>query len=214
MELIKTLDGSYTLKHLHFNETYHSIFGARTETMYIFVNNVSPLIDVKDVVKIFEVGFGTGFNTLLTCVNLPHLNIYYETIENNILPDELLQKFKATLPYEEQNIYEKIIKAQWNSVELINSNFKIYKVNADIKNYSFLDNFHYVFYDMFSPNVQPDVWTFEIFKKIYDALYKNGVLLTYTSKGQVKRILNEAGFKVQRLMGPPGKRHFIRAVKI
>ena len=48
---------------------------------------------------------------------------------------------------------------------------------------------------------------------MYNFLDKNGIMVTYCAKGQVRRDLLEIGFKVERLSGPPGKREMLRAIK-
>jgi tRNA U34 5-methylaminomethyl-2-thiouridine-forming methyltransferase MnmC len=44
------------------------------------------------------------------------------------------------------------------------------------------------------------------FKKMYDALKNNGVLVTYAARGVVKSMI-EVGFKVEKLAGPREKRN-------
>jgi len=41
-----------------------------------------------------------------------------------------------------------------------------------------------------------------------------GILVTYSAKGSVRRALLQVGFSVERLPGPPGKREMLRATKI
>jgi tRNA U34 5-methylaminomethyl-2-thiouridine-forming methyltransferase MnmC len=48
---------------------------------------------------------------------------------------------------------------------------------------------------------------------MYKALKINGILVTYSVKGTVKRALRDVGFTVTRLPGPPGKHHMLRAIK-
>lgn len=70
-----------------------------------------------------------------------------------------------------------------------------------------------VYFDAFAPDKQPELWTLPVFEMLFNAMQTNGVLVTYSSKGEVKRNLRAAGFKVERLPGPPYKRHMLRAVK-
>jgi tRNA U34 5-methylaminomethyl-2-thiouridine-forming methyltransferase MnmC len=70
-----------------------------------------------------------------------------------------------------------------------------------------------VYYDAFSPNHQPELWTFEVLHKIYEGCKKNAILVTYFAKGEVKKTLEKVGFKVKALEGPKGKRERIRAIK-
>ena len=82
-----------------------------------------------------------------------------------------------------------------------------------IKEYAIKHKFDLIFFDAFSPTVQPELWTEEIFKKLFTSMKKNGILLTYCAKGQVRRNMIAAGFSVERLQGPPGKREMLRAKK-
>ena len=70
-----------------------------------------------------------------------------------------------------------------------------------------------VYFDGFAPIAQPELWTKEVFENIYLLMASPGVLVTYCSKGGVRRAMQAAGFSVEKLSGPPGKREMIRAVK-
>ena len=67
-----------------------------------------------------------------------------------------------------------------------------------------------IFYDTFSPATQPHLWDEEIFRNIAAGCPAGSVLVTYCSKGTVKQALRGAGFTLERLAGPPGKRHILR----
>jgi tRNA U34 5-methylaminomethyl-2-thiouridine-forming methyltransferase MnmC len=58
------------------------------------------------------------------------------------------------------------------------------------------------------------MWTRKMFATIASVTEKDGFLVTYSAKGEVKRTLKACGFEVTLLPGPPGKRQIIRAVKI
>jgi len=47
---------------------------------------------------------------------------------------------------------------------------------------------------------------------MHTALKPNGVLVTYSAKGSVRRAMQQVGFKVEKLPGPPGKREMLRGV--
>ena len=70
-----------------------------------------------------------------------------------------------------------------------------------------------IFFDAFAPDVQPELWTKDVFKKMYDFLKIGGILVTYCAKGVVKRTIKEVGFELETLAGPPGKREMIRSSK-
>ena len=73
--------------------------------------------------------------------------------------------------------------------------------------------FDVVFFDAFSPDAQPELWTEEVFRNVYGLMKEGGVMTTYCAKGDVRRAMLAAGFKVEKLQGPPGKRHILRAMK-
>lgn len=67
-----------------------------------------------------------------------------------------------------------------------------------------------VYYDTFSPATQPNLWDEAIFRNIAAGCTPGSQLVTYCSKGTVKQALRSAGFTLERLPGPPGKRHILR----
>jgi tRNA U34 5-methylaminomethyl-2-thiouridine-forming methyltransferase MnmC len=71
-----------------------------------------------------------------------------------------------------------------------------------------------IYFDAFGPDKQPEMWTSQIFAGIAAATRKKGILVTYSSKGEVRRNLMSNGFDVSLIPGPPGKRQIIRAIKI
>lgn len=74
--------------------------------------------------------------------------------------------------------------------------------------------FDVVYFDAFAPEKQPEMWSEELLRNLYDVLRNHGVLTTYCAKGTVRRLLEEVGFTVERLPGPPGgKREILRASK-
>ena len=57
------------------------------------------------------------------------------------------------------------------------------------------------------------MWEESLFQKIFQALNDQGILVTYCAKGEVRRRMQRAGFQVERIPGPPGKREMLRATK-
>jgi hypothetical protein len=109
--------------------------------------------------------------------------------------------------------WNKIMFSDWDDSVEINKSFRIRKVNADFTKWTPTESFNLIYFDAFAPDDQPEMWSIEMFQKLYNSLSNGGVLVTYSSKGIVKQALRAAGFKVERLAGPPGKRHILRAVK-
>ncbi len=212
-EIQKTDDGSLTLYDTIFKETFHSKFGARSESEYVFIEQgLKKFCDFPDL-KILEIGFGTGFNAFLTFLNKPKdQKIFYEAIE--LFPIEEEQIILIAKSLHEKEVYLSLATAVWNKEQNISSDFILYKRNEDITKVVFDKQFDLVYFDAFSPKTQPELWTLNIFQNIHRHLRVGGALVTYASSGIVKQNLRNAGFIVERLPGPPHKHHMLRASKI
>jgi tRNA U34 5-methylaminomethyl-2-thiouridine-forming methyltransferase MnmC len=216
-KIVTTSDSSHTLFVPEINEHYHSIHGAIQESEFVF-NNCGFNFLKSDPVRIFEVGFGTGLNALLTCLNaLTHnREVFYTAIENNPLPGSLIDllNYKDLVSRDGRPIFERLHSGKWNFPEKITSNFTLLKLKCDLTEDEIHGNFNLIYFDAFGPDKQPEMWTDEVFKKISEVTERNGILVTYSAKGSVQRMLCKNGFAVSLLPGPPGKRQIIRAVKI
>ncbi|MDR2911070.1 MAG: tRNA (5-methylaminomethyl-2-thiouridine)(34)-methyltransferase MnmD [Bacteroidales bacterium] len=216
--LIETADGSKTIFIPEINEPYHSVNGAITESEYVFVNRGFVFHKKKDPV-IFEVGFGTGLNALLTAINAEKNNrqTMYYTIEKYPISNETVK----TLAYGDiisnnaSYIYEKIHSCEWEKTIKISPHFYIHKINADLVNFSVNTTtiFDIIYFDAFGPDKQPEMWTPEIFQKIYTNCSPGALFVTYSAKGEIRRQLANIGFEIERLQGPPGKKHMLRGIK-
>ncbi len=212
MKIVKTQDASFTLYSELYGEHYHSVNGALNESQHIYIEAGLNQIDTSEI-SIFEMGFGTGLNAYLSVLfaEKHHRNIHYTTVEKHPLEPSV---FLKELPQEYRNsLFEKMHQTAWGEVANIHSNFSLIKYKADICDYQHRSKYHLVYYDAFSPDTQPDLWTAEIFKPIFDAMHLGGILVTYSVKGDVKRALKSVGFKIEKLPGPKGKREILRARK-
>jgi len=214
-----TGDGSTTVWSGETGETYHSRFGAIEESRHIYIE-----AGLKHYLKnhnrghinILEIGFGTGLNALLTCLYSieNQLNIYYEAIELFPLTDEEYRVLNY--PYlagDKGMIFPLLHQSPWETENKINEYFSIKKVKAGFTEYHSAGQYEIIYYDPFSPASQPGLWTPEILQKTYHLLGPGGLLVTYCSKGEVRRNLLSAGFEVEKIPGPKGKREIIRARK-
>jgi tRNA U34 5-methylaminomethyl-2-thiouridine-forming methyltransferase MnmC len=215
-QLIKTEDGSYTIFVPGMNEHYHSTHGAVQESLHIFIN-VGLNFCKSDSINIFEVGFGTGLNALLTAAESLKSNkiINYTTIEKYPVETDLINKLNYSQFAGEsgKEIFEGIHSAEWGKKTQITENFKLLKLNDDLTTSIPEDFFNIIYFDAFGPDKQPEMWTPEIFEKISKLTSAGGIFVTYSAKGEVKRNLRANGFSVELLHGPPGKRQIIRAIK-
>jgi len=217
LKIVKTSDGSDTIFVHGMNEHYHSVHGAIQESEYIFVHCGLGYCQ-SNPVRIFEVGFGTGLNALLTFINSNNQTreIFYTAIEKDPLPDSLIYSlnYKDLVSNEYSQIFKQLHSSEWNVPERINENFTLLKLKGDVIAADIKGNYNLVYFDAFGPEKQPDMWTDEVFKKISGITDRNGILVTYSAKGSVQRTLKKNGFEVNLLPGPPGKRQIIRAIKI
>jgi tRNA U34 5-methylaminomethyl-2-thiouridine-forming methyltransferase MnmC len=104
-------------------------------------------------------------------------------------------------------------KSDWEKDIKISEYFTLKKIENDFLDTKFQKDINLVFYDAFSPDTQPELWTKDLFLKIYNCMSSNSILTTYSSKGIVKQALRDAGFLVKRLEGPIGKHHILNAIK-
>lgn len=215
MKLIKTKDGSHSLFVHSLNEIYHSENGAITETLHVFIKTGFQAITKNDF-SILEVGFGTGLNSFVTAIEAEKnaKKIHYTTLETTILTSELIEQLNYPEIYPKyQKYFHKIHQVEWNKTEKISAYFSLLKINIDVANFQAEHKFDLIYFDAFSPEIQPELWTGSIFEKMYSLLNNRGLLVTYCAKGQVRRNMQQAGFSVERLPGPPGKREMLKATK-
>lgn len=211
-----TADGSHTLFVPELNEHYHSVNGAIQESKHVYIEAGLKQIQ-KNQISIFEVGFGTGLNALLTLQenerNENKLQIHYTTIEAFPLSEIITKNLNYP---DEKGILIDLHSAQWNALKQITPFFHLYKMEESLLNITFdsIDKkFDLIYFDAFAPDKQPEMWTQNIFNKLYNQCNQNAIVVTYCAKGSVRRMLQYAGFFVERIPGPPGKREMLRATK-
>ena len=212
-----TEDGSTTLYAPEINETYHSIHGAVQESLHIFIN--AGLKECKEQnINILEVGFGTGLNAFLALIEAEksNKNIVYTTLEKYPVSEEIVQQLNYTKTYnaQYQEYFAKIHSCEWGKTQKISSHFSINKIQCDFTHYNDLQQYNVIFFDAFSPEKQPEMWSEKMFEKLYKHCATDAILTTYCAKGAVRRALAAAGFKVERLNGPVGKREILRGSAI
>lgn len=219
IEIKESADGSPTLYDSLLNEHYHSMHGAIQESEYVFIGAGLRACHQKDL-HVLEIGFGTGLNALLTFFNAYDTGktIYYEACEPYPLPQAFLQQlnYPELLEYARAtDVFRAMHEAEWEKDVKISDRFVLCKKKVKAEHSELRHNFFdLIYFDAFCPAVQPELWTKEIFVKIFDATAGNGILVTYSATGQVRRNLAEAGYKVERLPGPPGKREMLRGRKL
>ena len=217
-EIIQTLDGSTTIQLTDWDECYHSKHGAIQEAQHVFIKNGLSLFKNREV-AIMEIGFGTGLNTFITVLESQKMEqkIDYVGVEAYpISAEEVMHmNYVAELGAEAESvIFEKIHESSWEEKILLKENFSLTKRKQFFEEIIDENKFDLIYFDAFGYRVQPELWSTEIFRKMYQALKPKGVLVTYAARGVVKRSMIEVGFTVEKLAGPPGKREMFRASKL
>ncbi len=218
LKIIETSDGSQTLYVPELNEQYHSMNGAITESNYVYLEK-GYLFHKSKTPIVFEIGFGTGLNCLLTALfaKKQKRRTTYFSIEKYPLEKGIVQQLQYgnNISKEAQIIFEKIHDCEWNKPIQIAEYFNLVKLQSDLiendlKEVQICD---IIYFDAFGPDKQPEMWQPEIFQKIYSLTAADGVFVTYSAKGAVRRELTACCFEMQRLPGPPGKIHMLRGIK-
>ncbi|WP_121346658.1 tRNA (5-methylaminomethyl-2-thiouridine)(34)-methyltransferase MnmD [Gillisia mitskevichiae] len=221
-EIIITGDGSSTIHIPEWNEQYHSKHGALQEAKHVFIKTgLIPYISSshKTEISILEIGFGTGLNALVTWEEASAQNtvVKYTGVEAYPVAQEEVDKLNFVEVLEDseaENFFKNIHSSEWENEVEITPSFKLIKQQKFFQDIDDDQLYDLIYFDAFGARVQPELWSVEIFKKMFNALKNNGILVTYAAKGSVRRAMLEVGFGVERLPGPPGKREMLRATKI
>ena len=216
IDLVITNDGSPTLYVERFDEHYHSIHGSLQESLHVFIQaGLEYKAKQQQSISIFEMGFGTGLNALLTLNYAQQHNVFvdYHAIELYPLTVESINKLVQFPNFHHPNFLE-LHQIKSNKMLNIGENFRFTKYLQDINDYKPSQLFDLIYYDAFAPSAQDELWTVEMFQKMYDMLDDGGCLVTYCAKGIVKRTLKSVGFNIESLPGPIGKREMTRAIKL
>ncbi|MDR1984888.1 MAG: tRNA (5-methylaminomethyl-2-thiouridine)(34)-methyltransferase MnmD [Prevotellaceae bacterium] len=216
ISIVKTLDGSQTIKLVDIDEHYHSVNGAIQESQHVFINSGFHYI-CKNNLSILEIGFGTGLNAMLTFRESEKCGkiVDYTALELYPLDEKILSQlnYAEILNVDSNKYFLPLHTCQWNKNIELSENFTFKKINIDLNKYADNKLFDIIYFDAFAPDKQSELWTKTVFEKMFSILNVGGILVTYSSKGEVKRNMRSAGFTVIRLQGAAGKHHMIRAVK-
>ena len=216
-KIIVTADGSTTIHLPDWDEQYHSKHGAIQEAFHVFIKNGLSLFS-NTKIRILEIGFGTGLNSFITFLEAPKLNLAIDYVGVEAYPigeEEIRQlNYVKTLKADGfRNVFDEMHHQEWDFKNEFSATFCLTKRKQFFNEINDKDAFDLIYFDAFGARVQPELWTEVLFKKMYIALKNDGVLVTYSAKGSVRRAMQSVGFAVERLAGPPGKREMLRATK-
>jgi tRNA U34 5-methylaminomethyl-2-thiouridine-forming methyltransferase MnmC len=183
--------------------------------MHVFIKAGLHQLPKEDI-RILEIGFGTGLNALLSLLEAEKTGksrVEYHAVELHPLPAEVA----AALNYEEmvcpgrKGLFSALHAAPWDAPAGITSRFILHKIKGDANSCTLPASVDLVYFDAFAPDKQPGMWNPEIFTALYGRMAEGGILTTYCAKGSVRRMMEKAGYAVERIPGPPGKREMLRA---
>lgn len=216
--LTKTADGSNTLFNEKVGEHYHSSNGALQESKHVFLEaGLKFAINQKteQEISVLEVGFGTGLNFILSFAHCEENNIKlnYTGIEAFPLSEEVMKQ----TGYEEYapDVWQNFISKYNVALERKQSLSKLCDLeiaNTTLANFKSLTTFDVIYYDAFSVQHQPEMWTDEMITHACSFLKKGGVFVSYSITGNLKRAVKRCGLKVEKLPGAAGKREMLRAI--
>ncbi len=227
MEKIKTADGTYTYINPEYNEAYHSTkAGAYTESLHKFINPTKILEKARkqEQINVLDVGFGLGYNVAVLLHKLQEEGLKTKVNIISLEKDpSVFEKIKQ-LPHPQnlKGIYDFILSGKIKDIHIENQNFYGYVANNDTislkvllgearENIKKLANtkikFDAVFWDAFSPKVNTEMWTVELFKTVKKLMKPDAILTTYSASLAVRRGLIEAGFKIG-LVEPVGRKSY------
>ena len=222
-KIIITDDGSSTIHLPEWNEQYHSKHGAIQEAYHVFIKHGLQYFrdqnpNFEQPISILEIGFGAGLNAFITfleaekhCINIDYVGVEAYPVAmaeiNQLNYPEALQELGKT------DVFKDLHKTKWEEPQNMSPFFILTKQKKFFSEIDDTNKCHLIYFDAFGARVQPELWTEGIFQKMYNALKNQGILVTYSAKGSVRRAMEAVGFKVERLPGPPGKREMLRATK-
>lgn len=211
--IVTTRDGSDTLYSRSHDALYHSAFGAVSESKHVFIQHGLITQLEKPSISILEFGFGTGLNAFLSYLNSlnKEKELHYTGIEAFPISIEIASKltYPEYLAFiEEREIFHRM----HTEADFVAERFHFSKFNSII-DLPADSSFDCVFFDAFAPGAQPELWEQSMFDALFHLVTPKGCIVTYCAQGEARRRMQSAGFQVERLSGPPGKREMLRGSK-
>ena len=186
------------------------------ESRHVFIEAGLHRQEKKDI-TVFEVGFGTGLNAYLTLLDAENedRSVDYFSVELYPLDPALVRalNYGDMICPEKKMLFTALHSAAWNEPVKITDHFTLHKIQGDNNSCTLPEDMDLIYFDAFAPDKQPEMWSQEIFDRLYAHTSEGGILTTYCAKGVVRRMMQKAGYSVERIPGPPGKREMLRAIK-
>ncbi|WP_343522385.1 tRNA (5-methylaminomethyl-2-thiouridine)(34)-methyltransferase MnmD [Pedobacter sp.] len=213
-----TADGSNTLYNETIGEHYHSKHGALQESKHVFIEaGLKFTVADQAEISVLEVGFGTGLNFILSFeyCEANNINLHYTSIEAFPLTSEVIEQ-TAYSAYVPEVIWSDFIANYNNALKAaqkLTPHCTLEIRHTTFAEYQNEQKFDIIYYDAFSVQHQPEMWSDEIIAHACSFLKPGGTFVTYAITGKLKRAVKACGFTIEKLPGAPGKREMLRAIK-
>ena len=140
------------------------------------------------------------------------MTVHYTGIELYPVSEAILSEINiASLFAGHEEKFHRLHQAAWGQDIMLDDHFSLHKIKGSLTDSVIPTGQDLIYFDAFSPDKQPELWSPAIFSRIYGAMNPHGILVTYCSKGYVRRNMQAAGLLIEKLPGPPGKREMVRA---
>jgi chorismate dehydratase len=214
MKKVRTADGSLTFLSERYGEPYHSLTaGAFTEAVEKFCKPCMVREKAKSgEVNLLDICFGLGYNSVSFIDEVLKSNPKARVFILSIEKDVSAAKRAIHFDWGKYSIYKPLLKELFSRMYVFKgfANF-IYSdgkvgirlVVGDVRRVmkrfcrDYREFFDAVFHDPFSPKVNPEMWTFELFSLVGRFMKGDGILATYSASSSVRKALLMAGFGVR-----------------
>ena len=198
--LVRSDDGSCTAYSAQYDEHYHSTKdGALTESLKKHVIPAFSCFKGADSLRILDICFGLGFNTLATLHYIKEnaIDVKVEIVSPEL--DEVLVRSLNTFEY--PSIFDPfigVIEAVSATGRYEDEKVKIEVLFGDARKIlpTLEQPFDIIYQDAFSPEHNPILWTTEYFAELARLTHQKSVLTTYSTALRTRLALYENGFNV------------------
>jgi tRNA U34 5-methylaminomethyl-2-thiouridine-forming methyltransferase MnmC len=211
-------DGSHTLYSEKFSQHYHNPNGAVAESRHVFfdVPGIPQKIQPADSFSVFEMGFGTGLNLILMKDYLeagnPRCKVRFRSVEAFPIGPDTVQHLVFGSELERHNPRDIL----GNIFENLEPGLNRFDIDSRIDLELFYGRFDEMpvpagktdafFHDPFSPEVNGELWTVEVFERLLSMAKPGAVMSTYCAASSARAAMAVAGWKVAKAAGALGKR--------
>ena len=210
-----TKDGSYTFFSTEFGETFHSLQGAKAEAFEKFVE-ATRLVqkaqsDSTEPLRILDVCYGLGYNTAAALERLWQIQacrpieVYGLELDPTVPMDALEPSLISSWSAPVQTVLQNLGREQSHTQTGLKANLLLGDARQIIQTL-IQQQFkaEAIFFDPFSPQHCPQLWTVEFFQAVAQCLAPNGILATYSRAAAVRAALQSAGLQVGSIAPVPG----------